>query len=103
MGRGRPPTCPYCNNAKEFFKENDLEYTDYNVAEDESKRDEMIEKSGQMGVPVIFIDDKMIIGFDKEEIKKILKMWLFENLNPLVIQSHYHLSPRLYSHYYYTA
>lgn len=66
------PECPYCKMAKAFFKENNVEYKDFNVAEDEKARDEMIEKSGQRGVPVIIIDDKIIVGFDKEVVMEAL-------------------------------
>lgn len=66
------PTCFYCKKAKEFLKENNVEYEEFNVAEDESAREEMIEKSGQMGVPVIVIGNRIIIGFDKEELKAAL-------------------------------
>ena len=66
------PTCPYCKGAKEYFKSQGLEFTDYDVASDTAKAQEMIDKSGQMGVPVIFIDDKMIIGFDQAAIDKEL-------------------------------
>ena len=59
------PTCPYCKMVKEYLDEKGVKYTDINVAEDKSKAQEMIEKSGQMGVPVIEIDGKIIIGFDK--------------------------------------
>ena len=55
------PTCPYCHKAKEYFKTNKIEYTDYNVAEDQAKAKEMMDKSGQMGVPVIVVDDKVIV------------------------------------------
>ncbi|MFH1316049.1 MAG: glutaredoxin domain-containing protein [Candidatus Woesearchaeota archaeon] len=68
------PTCPWCHKVKDFFKENKVEFNDLNVAEDEKARNEMIEKSGQLGVPVIMIDDKVIVGFDKEAIKKELKI-----------------------------
>ncbi|MEK7193923.1 MAG: Uxx-star family glutaredoxin-like (seleno)protein [Patescibacteria group bacterium] len=67
------PTCPYCEMAKEYFQENNVGYEEYNVAEDDKARDEMIEKSQQMGVPVIDIDGKIIIGFNKPEIEKALK------------------------------
>ncbi len=60
--------------AKDFFKANDVAYTEYNVAEDIEKRKEMVERSGQMGVPVIFIGDDMVIGFDEAEIKSLLGM-----------------------------
>ena len=68
------PTCPYCDMAKEFFRENNIEFQEINVAEDEKGRDEMIEKSGQLGVPVIEINDKIIIGFNVDAIKKELKL-----------------------------
>ena len=58
--------------AKEFFKANNVPFTDLNVAEDEVKRAEMIDKSGQMGVPVIFIADDMVIGFNEGKIKQLL-------------------------------
>lgn len=61
--------------AKEFFTENELEYTEYNVADNAEKRQEMIEKTGQIGVPVIVIDnDKMLVGFDKEKVAGILEV-----------------------------
>ncbi|MFP4539667.1 MAG: glutaredoxin family protein [Candidatus Paceibacterota bacterium] len=66
------PTCVYCDMAKDFFKERGIEYKDYDVSEDAERRQEMIEKSGQMGVPVIFIGDEMIIGFDKDKVAEIL-------------------------------
>jgi glutaredoxin-like YruB-family protein len=66
------PTCHFCQMAKEFFKENGVAYTEHDVAADLAQRQEMIQKSGQMGVPVIFIGDEMIVGFDKEQIAKHL-------------------------------
>jgi glutaredoxin len=57
---------------KEFFKKNNVEYEEKNVAEDAAARDEMIVKSGQMGVPVIEIDGKIIIGFDQPRLKEAL-------------------------------
>ncbi|MEI6581105.1 MAG: glutaredoxin domain-containing protein [bacterium] len=66
------PSCHFCHMAKDFFKANNVEFTDYNVASDIEKRKEMVEKSGQMGVPVIFIDNEMVIGFDKHTIAKAL-------------------------------
>ena len=66
------PTCHFCHMAKDYFKEKGVEFEDYNVAEDLDKRQEMIEKSGQMGVPVIFIGEDMLIGFDKPRINNLL-------------------------------
>lgn len=66
------PTCMYCKAAKAFFKENNVEYTEYDVSTNAEKREEMIEKSGQMGVPVIFVDDQMLVGFDEGKLKETL-------------------------------
>lgn len=66
------PTCTYCNMAKDFFKEKGVEYTEFNVATDMEKRKEMVEKSGQMGVPVIDIEGELTVGFDREAISKAL-------------------------------
>ena len=66
------PTCHFCHMAKIFFKENNIAYTEHNVAADLAKRKEMIEKSGQMGVPVILIDNNLIVGFDKPKIVQLL-------------------------------
>ena len=66
------PTCVYCNMAKTFFKANSISYTDCNVATDLDKRKEMIDKTGQMGVPVIDLDGEVIIGFDEPKLKEKL-------------------------------
>ena len=66
------PSCHFCHMAKEFFKEKNIAYTEYDVAGNAEKRKEMIEKSGQMGVPVIFIGEEMIIGYDKPKIAELL-------------------------------
>lgn len=66
------PTCHFCQMSKEFFKENNVSYEEHNVAADMEKRQEMIDKSGQMGVPVIFVGDEMIIGFDKKRLEGAL-------------------------------
>lgn len=68
------PTCPYCHMAKEYFKKNGVKYTDVDVAADAKKAEEMIRKSGQMGVPVIDIDGTIIVGYDLPAIKKALGM-----------------------------
>jgi len=60
--------------AKAYFKEKGMEFQDFNVAENAEAQKEMIEKSGQMGVPVIDIDGKIIVGFDKEAINKTLNL-----------------------------
>ncbi|MBD3313242.1 NrdH-redoxin [Candidatus Woesearchaeota archaeon] len=66
------PTCPFCKMAKEFLKENNIEFEDKNVADDEDAKNEMMDKSGQMGVPVLDIKGKIIVGFDKNEISEAL-------------------------------
>lgn len=66
------PTCTYCRMAKAYFKENNVEYKEINVAADQSKAQEMFEKSGQLGVPVLEINGKIIVGFDKPAIKEAL-------------------------------
>jgi len=66
------PTCHFCHLAKDYFKENNVAYTEYNVASDLEKRKEMIEKSGQMGVPVIIIGEELTVGFDKPQIATML-------------------------------
>ena len=65
-------TCHYCGMAKDFFKDNNIQYTEYNVGTDLEKRKEMVAKSGQMGVPVITIDNQVIVGFDKAKISSAL-------------------------------
>ena len=66
------PTCHFCHMTKEFLTQHNIPFTDYNVATDLEKRKEMIEKSGQMGVPVIIIGDNMLIGFDKRRLASLL-------------------------------
>ena len=66
------PTCHFCHAAKDFFTANNIAFTDYNVASDLPKRQEMIQKSGQMGVPVIYIGDELTVGFDEDRIKELL-------------------------------
>ncbi|MCM8790913.1 MAG: glutathione S-transferase N-terminal domain-containing protein [Candidatus Omnitrophica bacterium] len=65
-------TCPFCIRVKQFLKDNNIEFTNYDVGSDQLKAQEMINKSGQMGVPVLDIDGKIIVGFDKEKIKEAL-------------------------------
>ena len=66
------PTCPFCIRAKQYLKENNIQFTDYDVGSDSAKAQEMMKKSGQMGVPVIEIDGNIVVGFDKEKIKESL-------------------------------
>jgi len=66
------PTCVYCKMTKDFFQKNNVQYTEHNVAADAAKRDEMIDKSSQMGVPVIDIDGEIIIGFDQKKLSQLL-------------------------------
>ena len=66
------PTCHFCHMAKDFFKAKNIAYTEYDVLADVAKRKEMVEKSDQMGVPVIIIDSELIVGFDKAKISRLL-------------------------------
>lgn len=68
------PTCHFCHMAKDYFKANNIAYTEYDVASDLEKRKEMVEKSGQMGVPVIIIDNEITVGFDKPRIVGLLAL-----------------------------
>lgn len=66
------PTCHFCHAAKEFFTENNVSYEEFNVAADAAKRQEMIEMTGQLGVPVIRIGNDVIVGFDEGKIRELL-------------------------------
>lgn len=68
------PTCAFCKATKAFFKEHNVTYTEHDVAADREKAQEMIQKSGQMGVPVTFVDNDMVIGFDEDRLKKLLNV-----------------------------
>lgn len=68
------PTCPYCIRLKEFLKENNVAYEDIDVSSDQKKAQEMIAKTGQMGVPSLDINGEIIVGFDKEAIQKALNI-----------------------------
>lgn len=67
------PTCPWCKRAKDYLIEKGVHFTDYNVIEDPSKLQEMVNVTGQRGVPVIRIGDKIIVGFDPAGIDKALE------------------------------
>ncbi len=66
------PTCPYCKQVKDYLSEKDIKYKEVDVSVDSDKAQEMIDKSGQMGVPVLDIEGEIIVGFDKEKIDKAL-------------------------------
>ena len=67
------PSCSYCTIAKKYFRENRVPFTEYDVSRDRRRADEMVRKSGQMGVPVIDINGKIIVGFNKPEIERSLR------------------------------
>ena len=66
------PTCPYCIRAKQFLKDNNIVFEDVDVSSNQSAAQEMIQKSGQMGVPVLDIEGEIIVGFVKERIRQAL-------------------------------
>lgn len=66
------PACPYCMKIKEFLKENNIDFENIDISSAQEKIDEMVKKSGQMGVPVVDIDGQIIVGFDKGKIKEAL-------------------------------
>lgn len=66
------PVCHFCHMAKDFFAEHKIAYTEYDVATNLEKRQEMIDVTGQMGVPVIQIGDDIVIGFDEGKVKELL-------------------------------
>ena len=68
------PTCHYCGMAKEYFKANGVSYEEFNVASDSDKRKEMMEKSGQLGVPVILIDNDVVVGFNRPRLARLLNI-----------------------------
>jgi len=66
------PTCHFCQLAKEFLSEKNIPYTNYDVSQDAAKRQEMIQMTGQLGVPVIVINDSIMVGFDREKLAEKL-------------------------------
>lgn len=62
------PTCHFCHMAKDFLKENNVPFTDYDVQNDLEKRQEMVEKSGGMAVPVFDVDGEVFVGYDKQKL-----------------------------------
>ncbi|HLB95800.1 MAG TPA: glutaredoxin family protein [Patescibacteria group bacterium] len=67
------PTCTYCIQAKNYFEGKNIDYEEIDVSKDQKAAQEMIKISGQMGVPVILINDQTVVGFDKDKIESILK------------------------------
>ncbi|RLJ07425.1 MAG: NrdH-redoxin [Candidatus Aenigmatarchaeota archaeon] len=68
------PVCPWCERVKQFLREHGVEFEEVNVMEDRKAAIEMIEKSGQMGVPVIEIDGQIVVGYNPERLKELLKL-----------------------------
>lgn len=66
------PSCHYCHMAKEYFKNNGIEYKEHDVSQDNEAREEMVEKSGQMGVPVIIINGEIVVGFDQRRVEELI-------------------------------
>jgi glutaredoxin-like YruB-family protein len=67
------PSCTYCKKAKDFFRQNNVRFTEYDVSRDPRRADEMVQKSGQMGVPVIDINGRIIVGFNQPEVERALR------------------------------
>ncbi|MES2224600.1 MAG: glutaredoxin family protein [Patescibacteria group bacterium] len=65
-------TCHYCNMAKEFFKANNVSYKEYNVGTDMARRQEMIDMTHQLGVPVIVVGDTAMVGFQEDRVAELL-------------------------------
>ncbi len=70
----RTQTCPWCHKAEEFFKEHKIEFKSIDVGRNFKAAQEMIEKSGQQGVPVIDIDGNIVVGFDEPKLRRLLKL-----------------------------
>ena len=68
------PACVYCVTLKEFLKENNIDFEEIDVSKDDKLKEEIIEKSGQIGVPVLEIDGQIVAGFDKKKICKLLNI-----------------------------
>ena len=66
------PTCPYCKRVKDYLTQKGVSFSDYNVAEDREKAKEMIDKSKQMGVPVIVVGDDVVVGFNQAKLDSLL-------------------------------
>tara|TARA_Y100000592_G_C5297010_1_gene233624 strand:- start:83 stop:313 length:231 start_codon:yes stop_codon:yes gene_type:complete len=67
------PSCSFCNKVKKYLKEHRITFREYNIQKDQRRAEEMVKKSGQMGVPVLDVHGKIIVGFDVPKIEKALK------------------------------
>lgn len=68
------PTCSFCNVAKRYFRENNIRFTKVDVSRDQKAAQDMVRRTGQMGVPVILINNRPIVGFDKPKINAMLNI-----------------------------
>jgi glutaredoxin 3 len=68
------PVCVYCKKAKDLFQKNNIAYEEYNVLADVKRREEMVNRTGQMGVPVIEVDGQLMVGFDERRLKELLEI-----------------------------
>jgi glutaredoxin 3 len=66
------PTCPYCHQAKKYLTDKGVSFVDKDVATDLQARDEMVRKSGQLGVPVLDVDGNLIVGFNRQKLEELL-------------------------------
>ena len=66
------PRCSYCHHVKDFLDKRGVKYTEYDVSVDKDAADEMVRKSGQMGVPVVIVGDQIIVGFDRAQLEQLL-------------------------------
>lgn len=66
------PTCPYCKMAKQFFTDNNVTFSDFDVSNDMAKQQEMISKSGQLAVPVIDVGGEIVVGFNEPKLRELL-------------------------------
>ena len=69
------PTCPYCHMAKDYLKEKKVPFEDIDVSQDQQQARQMVERSGQMGVPQLWIGDQIVIGFNKPVIDQLLELF----------------------------
>lgn len=70
------PTCPYCHAAKDFLTEHKVSFEDVDVSKDQARAQEMVQKSGQMGVPVIDVDGQVVVGFNKVKLAQLVGITL---------------------------